>query len=135
MPARPGARRRYPGGEPAVTYALLIYRTLAADAPGAAARDRTSLAAHRALQAEASAAGALHEVARLDEPRAARTGRAAAGAHQVTDGPFIESKEWLVGFYVVDCRSEEEALARARVLCPDDTHVIEVRPITWRWRG
>jgi hypothetical protein len=50
----------------------------------------------------------------------------------VSDGPYIETKEWLVGFYVLDCATEEEALARASSLC-DRHHAIEVRPVTWRW--
>ncbi len=53
------------------------------------------------------------------------------GAHEVTDGPYIESKEWLVGFYLVECADEAEALRRARALC-DERHAIEVRPVTWR---
>jgi hypothetical protein len=52
----------------------------------------------------------------------------------VTDGPFIETKEWLVGFYLLDCDSEEEALERARMICPAGAHAIEVRPVTWRWK-
>ena len=47
--------------------------------------------------------GDLHAVARLDEPGTARTVRARASGHEISDGPFIESKEWLVGFYLVDC--------------------------------
>jgi hypothetical protein len=38
-----------------------------------------------------------------------------------------------VGFYLVDCEDEDEALARARVLC-DGAHAIEVRQVTWRWQ-
>jgi len=34
----------------------------------------------------------------------------------VVDGPFAETKEQLLGFYVVDCSSLEEALAVAREL-------------------
>jgi hypothetical protein len=83
---------------------------------------------------EASGRGELHAVARLDETPLARTVRSRAGAHEVTDGPFIETKEWLVGFYVIDCDSEAQALARARLICTDDSHAVEVRPVTWRWR-
>jgi hypothetical protein len=115
------------------TYTLLIYR----NAPPAIALpegdEKQVLAGHRALQAEASAAGELHAVARLDAPRTARTVRGAASGHDVTDGPFIESKEWLVGFYLVDCEDEEQAIARARQIC-DEHHAIEVRPVDWQWR-
>ena len=112
-----------------MTYVLLIYRaTHAPDAPA----DRRSLAAHRALQGEAAARGELHAVARLDDAPAAKTVRGrGGGAHEVTDGPYIESKEWLVGFYLLDCSGEAEALDRARTLCADDNHAIEVRPALW----
>jgi hypothetical protein len=112
-----------------MTYALLIYRA-AAPLP---AEERAALAAHRALQSEAGARGELHAVARLVEPERARTVRRAGAAHDVSDGPYIEAKEWLVGFYLVDCASEAEALARAKAICRDDAHAIEVRPVSWRW--
>jgi hypothetical protein len=117
-----------------VTYALLIYRTLALSEALPESEERAALAGHRALQAEASKRAELHAVARLDGTSTARTVRPRAGAHEVTDGPFIETKEWLVGFYVIDCASEEQALERARLLCPDESHAVEVRPVTWRWK-
>lgn len=117
-----------------MNYALLIYRVAPASVSVRAEDERAALVAHRALQAEASARGELSAVARLDETSTARTVRSRGGAHEVTDGPFIETKEWLVGFYVVECRDEEQALARARAICNDDEHVIEVRPVTWRWQ-
>ncbi|WP_428263103.1 YciI family protein [Haliangium sp.] len=113
------------------TYALLIYRT--APHEPAPADSAQVLAHHKALQQEAAGRGDLHAVARLDDAVRAKTVRAHAGVHDVTDGPYIDTKEWLVGFYVVDCADEEEALARARSICPIEDHAIEVRPVTWRW--
>lgn len=116
------------------TYALLIYRTAApADALTEAA-ERQALSGHRAVQAEAAAERELHAVARLAAPSTARTVRARPSGHEISDGPFIESKEWLVGFYLVDCPDEETAIARAKRICPDPNHAIEVRPVDWRWR-
>jgi hypothetical protein len=116
------------------TYALLIYRT-SPEAVGIPELDeKQALVGHRALQAEAAARKDLHAVARLDAPSTARTVRVRATGHDVTDGPFIESKEWLVGFYLVDCEDEAQALARAKQICADAQHVIEVRPVDWRWR-
>ena len=117
-----------------MTYTLLIYRTLPLSAPIPELEERAVLAGHRALQAETAALGQLHAVARLDEANHARTVKASAGAHEITDGPYIESKEWLVGFYVLDCEDEAQALERAKQICPDAAHVIEVRPVTWRWK-
>jgi hypothetical protein len=117
------------------TYALLIYRTAAPNELIPKLDERDVLSGHRALQAEAAAERELHAVARLEAPSTARTVRARVSGHEITDGPFIESKEWLVGFYLVDCRDEEQALARAQVICRDPQHAIEVRPVNWRWGG
>jgi hypothetical protein len=118
-----------------VTYALLIYRTLPPSVVLPEAEERAALASHRSLQVEADARGQLHAVARLDDPSRARTVRPRASAHEVTDGPFIETKEWLVGFYVIDCDDEQQAIERARSICPGSGHAVEVRPITWRWQS
>ncbi|HVZ35304.1 MAG TPA: YciI family protein [Polyangiaceae bacterium] len=114
------------------SYALLIYRASLAAVPKG--DERKALAGHRALQVEAARAGDLHAVARLEAPSTARSVKARVGGHDVTDGPLIESKEWLVGFYLLDCADEAEAIARAQQICTDPWHVIEVRPVDWRWR-
>lgn len=112
------------------TYALLIYRS--GPSEPAADRAEVALAGHRALQKEAAARGELHAVARLDGVEGAKTVVMRGSSHDVTDGPYIETKEWLVGFYLVDCDSEEQALQRARQICPVPDHAIEVRPVSWR---
>jgi hypothetical protein len=114
------------------TYALLIYR---ADRDPAPEDERRALKGHRAVQSEASARGELHAVARLDHVSTAKTVRLRRGAHATTDGPYIETKEWLVGFYLIDCANETEALQRARTICPIEDHAIEVRPVDWRWKS
>lgn len=111
------------------TYALLIYRTKEQE-PSPPDVER-ALEGHRAVQAESSASGDLHAVAKLAGADAARTVRRSGGAHEVTDGPYIETKEWLVGFYLIDCAGEAEALERAKGICPIEDHAIEVRPVDW----
>jgi hypothetical protein len=54
------------------------------------------------------------------------------GEQLVTDGPFAETKEQLLGFYVVDCASLEDAIETARLLAQAATHgtgAYEIRPI------
>lgn len=116
------------------TYALLIYRMSPPSVAIPELDEKQALAGHRELQAEAASRNELLAVARLDDPRTGRTVKVRAAGHDVTDGPFIESKEWLVGFYLVDCEDERQALARARQICTDEHHAIEVRPVDWRWR-
>lgn len=46
----------------------------------------------------------------------------------VTDGPFIESKEALGGYYLIEANDLDQALAVAK-LCPANQGGVEVRPI------
>jgi len=52
----------------------------------------------------------------LDMPSNAKTVKASrADAPEVTDGPFAETKEFLAGFWIVDCETPERAYAIAAV--------------------
>lgn len=118
-----------------MTYVLLIYRTAPPTEPISDETVKNVLVGHRAVQADASKRGELHAVAQLGDPRNAITVKRGQAAHEVADGPYIETKEWLVGFYLIDCASEAVAIARAKQLAQDRDHVIEVRPVAWRWKG
>jgi hypothetical protein len=51
-----------------------------------------------------------------------------SGDHLVSDGPFAETKEQLGGYYLLDCKDLDEALAWAkRIPMPGGT--VEVRPV------
>jgi hypothetical protein len=50
------------------------------------------------------------------------------GKHIVTDGPFIETREALGGYWVIDVPSKAEAVAWAS-RCPGDDCTIEVRQV------
>ena len=52
------------------------------------------------------------------------------GAGMLIDGPFAETKEQLLGFHIVDCADEDDAMAVARDLRKvNPTAVYEIRPI------
>lgn len=51
------------------------------------------------------------------------------GAPVVTDGPYIESKEVIGGYWIVELASKEEAVAWARRCPAGEGDVIEIRPI------
>ena len=54
------------------------------------------------------------------------------GKRAVTDGPFAETKEWLGGYFLVDCPTLDEAIELA-AMCPAATYgSIEVRPLVAR---
>jgi hypothetical protein len=75
-------------------------------------------------------AGKLGPTARLLPTTAATTVRSSANAPLVIDGPFAETKEQLLGFYVVDVADLEDALQVARDLTTAHTgSTYEVRPV------
>ena len=51
------------------------------------------------------------------------------GKASVHDGPFAEAKEVLGGFWIIDVRSKDEAVAWARRCPASDGDVIEVRQV------
>jgi hypothetical protein len=65
----------------------------------------------------------------LAHPSNAKTVRVREGAPVVTDGPYLEAKEHLVGFSLVECESIERATEIA-VRWPDARYwAVEVRPM------
>ncbi|MBA2305977.1 MAG: hypothetical protein H0W08_25570 [Acidobacteria bacterium] len=59
---------------------------------------------------ELAEAGELVGAEGLAGPEEARVARASkSGAPEVTDGPFPEAKEFLAGYWIVDCDSRERA--------------------------
>ena len=59
---------------------------------------------------ELTDAGELADAQGLAGPEDARLVRAGkGGAPEVTDGPYPEAKEFLAGFWIVDCESKERA--------------------------
>ena len=62
------------------------------------------------LYKDLSEAGELVAAEGLAGPEQARIVRAKkSGEPEVTDGPFAEAKEFLAGFWIVDCESTERA--------------------------
>jgi hypothetical protein len=83
-----------------------------------------------AVQEKMAKAGKLGPVARLMPTTAATTLRKDREPPMVIDGPFAETKEQLLGFYVVDCASLEEALDFARDLgAANPGGAYEIRPM------
>ena len=82
----------------------------------------------------------IHERLTAKAPLARRRGSAATqdactlrgpGAGMVIDGPFAETKEQLLGLYVVDCATRDAAIAIARDFRRvNPTAVYEIRPIS-----
>jgi len=65
----------------------------------------------------------------LQPTRTATTVRVRNGKPLTTDGPFAETKEQLGGFYLVEARDLDEAIAMAAKIPGARSGSIEVRPI------
>lgn len=65
----------------------------------------------------------------LQPVSSAATVRVRDGEVSITDGPFAETKEQLAGFYMIDARDLNEAIAFAEKIPPARVGSIEVRPI------
>jgi hypothetical protein len=73
--------------------------------------------------------GRLGPAARLGATAKARTLRG-PGKGTVIDGPFAETKEQLLGFYVLDCADDHAAVEAAReLLLANPGAVYEIRPV------
>jgi hypothetical protein len=60
---------------------------------------------------------------------AATSVRASGGTNGVvTDGPFAETREFLGGFYILDCKDLDEAIVFAKKLNAIDKSTVEIRP-------
>lgn len=88
-----------------------------------------AMAPWKAFNDEGIAAGVLRGGSGLQPSTTATTVR--GGAEVVlTDGPFVETKEQLAGYYVVDCADLDEAIAWAKkVPAASWGAAVEVRPV------
>ena len=57
------------------------------------------------------------------------------GQARMVDGPFAETKEMVVGFFLIDCATREEALAIARDCPAAEWATIEVREVAPCYHG
>jgi hypothetical protein len=73
--------------------------------------------------------GVLVDSGPLLPPPTARSLRMRNGEPLVTDGPFMEIKEVIGGYYVLDCPDMDEALRWAATIPAARYGVIEVRPV------
>lgn len=110
-------------------YALLIFESEEALERRTPAEYDSMMAAHDRMRDMAKAAGAFRGGTRLMPSSSATTLRAGGGEVQVLDGPFAETKELLLGFYMVECDSLDQAIEHGRRLPHLTSGAVEIRPI------
>ena len=96
-------------------YAILCYDSEDVVGAWTKAQDDEAMARLAAVEHKLAAAGRLGPVARLLPTTAATTIRKGRQT-MVIDGPFAETKEQLLGFFVVDCADLEQAIETAKEL-------------------
>jgi hypothetical protein len=101
------------------------YETVAPDAMPSAEAVAAMMKYNEALKE----AGVLITLDGLHPPSTSARVSFEGGTPLVTDGPFIESKEVIGGYWMIDVKSREEAIAWAK-RCPASSHeIIEIRQV------
>ena len=109
-------------------YAFLCYHDEAVVNGWTKEQDDAVLAKRAQVTDKLAASGKLGPAVRLMPTTAATTVR--MGREPVVlDGPFAETKEALLGFYLIDCDSLDEAIDIAKQIGRDEKVVFEIRPV------
>jgi hypothetical protein len=111
-------------------YSALIYEAAGLSDVRPSDEQEEVLSAHRSLQQDAKSSGTYRGAVQLSEA-APTTIRHKGEETLVTDGPFPETKELFVGFYLFDCETLDEALDLAGRIPISEMGRVEVRPIVW----
>lgn len=114
-------------------YAILCYNDENEVSSWTAEEDAACMERLGAVQAGMNAEGKLGPVVRLWNTDEAKTLKKSSGEPVVFDGPFAETKEQFLGFYVADCNSMDEALDFAKRLAAANpgTGSYEIRPLRY----
>jgi hypothetical protein len=88
---------------------------------------------HGAFMESIRESGEMLGTTALAEPGASAVVRVRQGVPTVSDGPYLEAKEYLGGYYLVECASRDRALELAAMI-PDagvEGLGVEVRPVVF----
>jgi hypothetical protein len=112
-------------------YEILIYNNAECEAAITGGLKEEFEKAHGTIIGELQASGELIETNELSTEDAVvvRTDARAPHRPHTTDGPFIESKEWVGGFYLVDVESRERAVEIAGRFVESRFSPVEVRRV------
>ena len=112
-------------------YVILCYHDEAEVGSWSSQQDAAVIAKRRVVTRKLATQGKLGPVVRLMPTTAAVTIRAGREP-LVIDGPFAETKEQLLGFYVVECSTLDEAVETARDLAraSSSAGAFEIRPLS-----
>ena len=110
-------------------YMLIIYARESEWASFSENEQAAVMREHDRLEADLRQSGKYRGCAALEPTGNATTVRVRGGKTMVTDGPFAETKEQFGGFYLVDARDLDDAMAIAARIPGAGTGSVEVRPV------
>jgi len=87
---------------------------------------------HAAFAQATASRGKLVGGDQLGDVATATTLRRRSSETIVTDGPHAETKEYLGGYYIIDCADLDEAIEIARGVPLNDGGSVEIRPLVER---
>jgi hypothetical protein len=111
-------------------YMLLIYDDLSSSPAPDSPEAQKEFAEYGTFTEEIRSNGQFVSGAPLQTTDTATTVRVDGGGETVlSDGPFAETKEWLAGYYLLDCPDLDTATAQAAKIPAARHGSIEVRPV------
>ena len=110
-------------------YVLLIYASEAEYGKMSQQEIGALMQGHAQLAQGLVESGAMVGGGPLQSTSSATTVRVRNGKALVTDGPFAETKEQLAGFYILNCKDLDEAIAAANKIPDVSIGSVEIRPM------
>ncbi|MFG3053128.1 YciI family protein [Kitasatospora sp. NPDC048239] len=99
---------------------------------GLSERERNAVfSEHATFQQDILDSGEMVMTQALADPSSSATVRVRGGRPAVTDGPYLDAKEFLAGYYLVDCASRERAVELAGLIPEARYTGIEVRQVVF----
>lgn len=108
---------------------LMIPKGYETAAPGTVPDDAERIEAMMKYNEELQKAGVLLSLDGLHPPSMGARVSFPGGKPQVTDGPFIETKEVLGGYWMIRVKSKAEAIEWAKRCPAGENEVIEIRQV------
>ena len=116
-------------GDVTMQYMFLIYSAEGSGPQPGTPEFQEMMNGYMSFTKEVREAGIFEEGAPLQSIDTATTIRVRNGSAETTDGPFAETKEVLGGYYILDCKDLDEALAHAAKIPTAAWGSVEVRPV------
>lgn len=110
-------------------YLLMIYMNPTLFEALSEAERNEIFGGHDEFQKPLRDSGELIGFAALGDPSASITVRVRGDEVSATDGPYVEAKEFLAGYYALECETRERVVELAAQIPDAKLTAIEIRPV------